>query len=52
MVRARLPQLSFAAVALEHAHRGHGIVSRANHVVASIADYYRLCWVDARGLQA
>lgn len=47
MMRSRVPQFRFTAVAVEDTDGRHSVVSRANHVVAAVAYHHGLRRVDA-----
>jgi hypothetical protein len=50
-VRSRVHQLLFTAVTIEDANSGHSIVSRPNHVVASVPNHGGLQWIDTCHLE-
>jgi hypothetical protein len=52
MVRSRVQQFLFTAVTIEDTHSGHPIVSRPNHIVASISNHSCLRWVNTHRLKA
>src|SRR5258708_28250369 len=51
MVRSRVEQFLFTAVTVEDPDGGHSIVSRSNHVMASVANHHCLRRVDTHRLE-
>ena len=51
MVRSRISQFLFAAVAIKDADSGHSIVSCSDHVMASISNHDCLQWINTRRLE-
>ena len=45
-MRAGVPQLGLAAIAIEHADRGHAVGAGADHVMATVADHDRAGGID------
>ena len=51
MMRARLPQFRFTAVAVEHTDSSHSVVPRTYHIKTAVADHDGLRRVDIPRLQ-
>src|SRR5690242_15756933 len=46
VMRAGIPQLGLAAIAVEHADRRHAVGPGADHVMAAVADHDRVARID------
>src|ERR1700680_844370 len=51
LVRSRVNQFLFTAVAIEDAYSSHSIVSRPNHIVASVSNHCGLQWINTCRLE-